>query len=158
MQPKQDMLPLSEPVAQAGVLPRVLGRLWYYRLLLRLLMALIGLPTLVLGVWLSLKRSGNLDLHLPRWFVHWYNHSGELRNLPAYFILGLLAFASVPFRFRRLMLYGLLSLATGLEICQIWMPSRSFDLVDIGLSWVGLLFALLLHQVLRERFRRGLRG
>lgn len=104
-----------------------------------------------LAAWLTLRPSGDL----PGWFwlpgevVTWVNHHGQLRNVPAYFILSLPAFACTPGRELRA-LTGVAVLAALLEFAQLGVAARHFDVWDILLSWVGIAAALVYYKACRH--------
>jgi len=109
---------------------------WWSRFLLA-----IGYVGVAAAVILTLKNSGNIPSAalLPSWLVDWINHHGELRNFFAYAIL------AAPFLFRiehsrgRRRAVWLLSLfAIGIECAQLFVPTRTFDLVDIIMSLAGI--------------------
>ncbi len=146
--------PKSLPEARRQGGGSLAGLVWRYRLLLRFVALLALGPGLALGAWLVLKDDGSLRNRGDWTLIRWYNGSGELRNVPAFLLLGFFALSAFPFRWRRVVLLGLLVVSSGLELGQLWVPTRCFDLVDIGLSWIGILFALILHQQIRDRCRR----
>ncbi|HEX2099121.1 MAG TPA: VanZ family protein [Candidatus Synoicihabitans sp.] len=85
---------------------------------------------------------------IPAWAGSWIDHHYVLRNVPA--------FAALAFVVRGLLgpqrwvAPGLLALATGLEVAQLWLPTRFFDWRDIIASYAGLLFGYACLHLLRR--------
>jgi hypothetical protein len=102
---------------------------------------------LVAGVlcaaWLTLRPTGNLPAWgwLPAGIARWVNRHGELRNLPAYFLLSVPALALAPAKAAWRAIVGVAVLAALLEFAQLGIRSRQFDAWDIVLSWLGVGFA-----------------
>ena len=79
---------------------------------------------------------------LPRWFVQSVDTHGVWRNSWAFGALAALAGGAVPSR-KRMQVYVLVAaFATVLELVQLMIPSRVFDLRDIGASWLGIGFVI----------------
>lgn len=76
---------------------------------------------------------------VPRPVGLWADSHGIIRNTPAFFAFGLLAFALLG-RTRRTVV-PLAVFATVIEVAQIWIPTRIFDLLDIVASLAGLALA-----------------
>jgi hypothetical protein len=112
----------------------------------------LGVLGLAAGAHLTLRRSSNLVTvwWIPEFVGRWTDRHGQLRNLPAYFMLGcpyMAVLGTLRARVAALLLLGLFG--TALECCQLFIPTRWFDLVDIWLSWAGLIAAWAAFEVLR---------
>jgi len=112
----------------------------------------LGLMGLVAGAHLTLRKSSDLVSvwWVPAFVGRWTDRHGQLRNLPAYFMLGcpyMAVLGTVRARILAVILLGLFG--TGLECAQLLIPTRWFDLVDIALSWAGLIAAWVVFEALR---------
>ena len=132
--------------------------LWEHRTLARRLCALLSFLAVFLALWLTLRHSGDLPSFsfMPGNLEQWINGHGRDRNLPAYFLFGLPLFCLVPTRGMRLGFAAAATFAALLEFVQLLVPTRTFDWMDIVLSWIGLVFAYLLVRNVKHRvlFRR----
>lgn len=121
-------------------------------------LCLIGLACMF---YLTLRPSPDFSsLKLPAWLLHsrlikLADKYGELRNIPAFFLL------AIPFRVifrdrgeRWLILALLFLLSLSVEVAQIWIPSRHFDRMDILCSWLGLCLGWGLTAVLQKLIAR----
>ncbi|HZP59425.1 MAG TPA: glycosyltransferase [Opitutaceae bacterium] len=112
----------------------------------------LGLLGLAAGAYLTLRKSSNLATvwWIPRPISRWTDPHGELRNLPAYFLLACpyLAVLGGP-RSRVAAVVSLGVFGTALECLQLFIPTRWFDLVDIALTWAGLILAWFLFESVR---------
>ncbi len=87
--------------------------------------------------------------------AHWADRHGVARNTLGFFGFGVLAFACAGRRWPQIVAASLF--ACGLEIGQLWIPSRTFDLNDIYASLLGLLLGWIVvaasARILRGFFR-----
>jgi glycosyltransferase involved in cell wall biosynthesis len=117
----------------------------------------LGLLGLAAGADLTLRRSSDLATvwWIPRVISRWTDLHGELRNLPAYFLLACpyLAVLRSP-RSRIAAIIALGVFGTVLECLQLFIPTRWFDLMDIALTWAGLLLAWISFEGFRGLFSR----
>lgn len=81
---------------------------------------------------------------VPSFLGDWSDRHGVARNVLGFGVAGLALFALVPSGRRRLAVMVLAGFAAAVEIAQIWIPARTFDLADIGASWLGVGLAWLL--------------
>jgi VanZ family protein len=79
---------------------------------------------------------------IPTALGEWADRHGIFRNTVAFFALGLFAFGLVGRRWPHALALALF--ATLIEVAQIWIPHRVFDLQDIAASLAGLALAWLL--------------
>lgn len=79
---------------------------------------------------------------VPRPIGLWADANGIVRNTAAFLGFGLLAFALLGHARRTVV--GLSAFASVIEVAQIWIPTRSFDPLDIAASLAGLALAWLL--------------
>lgn len=102
------------------------------------------LAGLIAAAYLTLRTSCDLETiqWLPRWLepvANWADLHGYLRNVPAYALLGVPVMFLFAKRRRRMQAFLWLAIfAAGLELLQLFIPTRYFSLGDILLSWVGL--------------------
>lgn len=91
--------------------------------------------------FLSLRASAYLQTvpWMPGFVGTWADANGILRNTAAFFAFGLLAFALLGRDWR--VSLALAAFATAIEVAQIWIPSRHFDLLDIVAGLAGLALA-----------------
>jgi VanZ family protein len=110
---------------------------------------------LVAAVYLTLRTSCNLETiqWLPRWLepvANWADFHGYLRNVPAYALLGVPILFLFAKRKRRVQAFlSLAVFAAGLELLQLFIPTRFFSVGDILLSWVGLGMTWVAGEVVR---------
>jgi hypothetical protein len=115
---------------------------------------LVGIAIVIIfaGIigFLALRRSPFLQYipWMPRRLGIWADYHGVSRNAVAFFALGLSYFLLVGFRGWHFAL--LCGFAAGLEVAQLWIPSRRFDWRDIALSIVGLALAWPVAWVIRR--------
>ncbi len=117
----------------------------------------LGFLGLVAGAYLTPRRSSDLATvwWMPRVISRWTDRHGELRNVPAYFLLACPYL--VVLRRPRARIWAIVALGvfgTALECLQLFIPTRWFDLMDIALTWAGLLLAWILFEVFRGVFSR----
>ncbi len=115
----------------------------------------LGLLGLLAGAYLTLRKSSDLATvwWIPRVISRWTDPHGELRNLPAYFLLAcpfLVVLKGPRGRITAIILLGIFG--TMLECLQLFIPTRWFDLMDIALTWAGLLAAWVLFESFRGLF------
>lgn len=79
---------------------------------------------------------------IPPSIGEWADRNGIFRNTVAFFALGLFYFALIGRRWPHALALALF--ATLIEVAQIWIPHRVFDLKDIAASLAGLALAWLL--------------
>lgn len=79
---------------------------------------------------------------IPSALGRWADRHGIFRNTVAFFVLGLLAFSLVGRRWLHALALALF--ATLIEVAQLWIPHRVFDLKDIVASLAGLALAWLI--------------
>jgi hypothetical protein len=72
---------------------------------------------------------------LPAWVGEWADRHGDLRNLPAFAGLGLGLITVLGLRAGLIIGLGA---AIGLEVMQLWIPSRFFSWMDIVASCAGV--------------------
>jgi VanZ family protein len=80
------------------------------------------------------------DLPLPGSMIRWLNWAHDLRTLPmawGYAAVPAWLLAEVPSG-RRWMLGLTLLVLVGGEVAQAWIPSRSFTLMDVTYSFLGV--------------------
>jgi hypothetical protein len=85
---------------------------------------------------------------MPRRLGVWADHHGVSRNAVAFFGLGLAVFLLVGIRGWHFAL--VCGFAAGLEVAQLWIPSRRFDWRDIAVSIVGIALAWPIAWALRR--------
>ena len=76
---------------------------------------------------------------MPRAVGVWADSHGIARSFVAFFLLGGFTFWLVGRRFAHVAAVALF--ATLVEVAQIWIPSRAFDLKDIAASVAGVIAA-----------------
>lgn len=86
---------------------------------------------------------------MPRHLGVWADSHGVGRNVVAFFVLGLAAFAVVGRSLGHVL--AVCAFATAVEVAQIWIPSRAFDWKDIGASLLGIALAWPLAWLLTRR-------
>lgn len=102
------------------------------------LLLLIGLAALS---YLSLRASPYLQnvTWMPPFLGRWADQHGILRNTAAFFVFGLFVFACIGRRWAHAL--ALSVFATTIEVAQLWLPHRAFDLKDIAAGLAGILAA-----------------
>lgn len=85
---------------------------------------------------------------MPRGVGIWADKNGIFRNVVAFFVLAAGVFLVIGRRVWHVVL--LCSFATGLEACQLWIPGRVFDRLDIVASIAGVLLAWPVVWVVRR--------
>ncbi len=116
------------------------------------LLAVVGFTGLI--AFLALRSSPNfIELRwMPHGFAVWADRHGVFRN-----VLGFFAFAFVILAILGPRVWYVATLclfATALEVAQLWIPSRVFDLQDIVASLAGILLAWPCAWLLRRCFVR----
>lgn len=93
--------------------------------------------------FLSLRASSHVHTlpWIPGFIGTWADTHGIVRNTAAFFAFGLLALPVLGRGWR--VALALAVFATLIEVAQIWIPSRNFDLLDIAASLAGLALAWL---------------
>lgn len=76
---------------------------------------------------------------LPRWLSRWADHHGVARNAAAFLGFGLLFFPLAGRRWPQIA--GAAAFSIALELAQLWIPARIFDMKDIAASLLGLALA-----------------
>jgi hypothetical protein len=109
----------------------------------------IGILGLIAGAHLTLRKSSDLVTvwWMPGVIGRWTERHGQLQNLFAYFLLAcpyMVVLRSTRARILAVLILGLIG--TALECAQLFIPTRWFDLVDIALSWAGLISAWVLYE------------
>jgi hypothetical protein len=102
----------------------------------------VGVFGVGLAIFLSVKSSPRMSAigWLPHFITHWADRHGRLCNFPAYAMLAIPFLAIAPGRLHRAGAMVLLAiLIAGLEIVQLWIPTRCSDKWDVFLGWAGLL-------------------
>jgi glycopeptide antibiotics resistance protein len=116
--------------------------------------ARIVLVTASAGVvaFLALRTSPYLQYvpWMPRSIGVWADANGIVRNTAAFFLLALVAL--LVFRTRGWLVLALAVFATAIEVAQLWIPGRVFDLRDIAASIGGILLAWPVAWALRRGF------
>lgn len=72
----------------------------------------------------------------------WADHHGVVRNTVAFFVLGFFVFTFIGRRWPHFL--SLCAFSAAIELPQIWLPRRTFDLQDISAGIEGLAFAWLI--------------
>ena len=125
--------------------------------LVQLAALFVGAVGLIAALDLTLRSSGYLQLvdWLPKPVARWADSHGQLRNLPAFFLLALPFIAFFPRRKHRLMTAGgLLVLAALLEFAQYLRPQRWVEWQDVAWSWCGIALASVFFEVTRAVAKR----
>jgi hypothetical protein len=109
------------------------------------------------GAHLTLRSSGKLEtvIWLPREIALWCDRHGELRNLPAFFLLalpGLIALRRPCQRVTAILAIALLG--TLFEFSQLALPGRWFEWQDIAITWLGVFTAWIGSESGRWLLRR----
>jgi len=102
----------------------------------------VGVFGVGLAIFLSVKSSPNMSAvgWLPHFIIRWADSHGRLCNFPAYAMLAIPFLAIAPGRLHRAGATVLLAiLVAGLEIIQLWIPTRYSDKWDVFWGWSGLL-------------------
>ena len=86
---------------------------------------------------------------VPRRLGVWADSNGIVRNIVAFFALGLAVFLLVGRRVWHVI--AACAFGTAVEVAQIWIPSRAFDWRDIVASIAGILLAWPLAWLLHRR-------
>jgi hypothetical protein len=90
---------------------------------------------------------------IPPSLGEWADRHGIFRNTVAFFALGLFYVSLIGRRWPHAL--ALATFATAIEVAQIWIPHRVFDLHDIAASLAGLALAWLLFSLaVRLRTKR----
>ncbi len=91
--------------------------------------------------FLSLRASSHVGTlpWIPGFVGNWADSHGILRNTAAFFAFGLMVFALLGVGWR--VAGALAGFATVIEVAQLWIPSRNFDLLDIAAGLAGLALA-----------------
>jgi VanZ family protein len=95
-------------------------------------------------VYLSLRASPRIAevSWMPRELGRWADHYGVARNAVAFGVFGLVvAVFCRGWRRRSVALLDVVAFAAFAEVVQIWIPSRSSDLKDVGAAFVGVAIA-----------------
>jgi hypothetical protein len=124
---------------------------------LQIAMLAIALIGTAAALDLTLRSSGYMKLvnWVPQPVAYWADSHGQLRNLPAFFLLALpfLALARRK-RHRAFVTIALGLFATALEFAQFFLPNRWVEWEDIVWSWTGVIAAWLVFECLRLAFNR----
>jgi hypothetical protein len=112
---------------------------------------------LAMGGYLTLRPSGQMAnmWWLPTVIGQWCDQHGQLRNVPAFFLLVipfLIALRRFPQRFVAMLALGFL--AAFVEAMQLVLPGRHSEWEDVVFSWAGLLIAWSLSGSIRFFIRR----
>jgi hypothetical protein len=112
---------------------------------------------LAMGGYLTLRPSGQMATiwWIPSVIGQWCDQHGQLRNVPAFFLLAipfLIALRRFPQRFVAMFALGFL--AAFVEALQLALPGRQSEWEDVVLSWTGLLMAWSLSGAVRFSIRR----
>ena len=78
--------------------------------------------------------------------------SGFVKHAVGYFVLGILAFVAFPKRIW-LSLFCFFVAGAGLELMQLYVPARSFNMNDIWCNGIGLVMAGLVVCIKRFRWK-----
>lgn len=118
---------------------------------LRLVRLLVVLALGAAVAYFALRSSPYLQYisWLPRPVGIWADRNGILRNVVAFFALGLLVYLLVGRRAIHVIV--LCAFGTLLEVSQIWIRGRVFDWHDIVASIAGVLLAWPFAVLLRRR-------
>lgn len=114
---------------------------------------------LVLGGYLTLRPSSRLETvwWIPTDLARWCDVHGQLRNLPAFFLLAIPFLIALRRPGQRIAALAALSIAAAMiELVQTALPGRWAEWEDVVLSWAGLAAAALLSASARF-FIQGLR-
>ncbi len=105
--------------------------------------------------FLALRRSPYVDSvpWIPHWLGGWADRHGVVRNVVAFFGLGLACAVLLGLRVR--LFVWLAVFGTAIEVAQIWIPGRTFDLRDIAATLAGLALAWLAAWSARGAARLG---
>lgn len=115
----------------------------------------LGVTAVLLGAaaiaFLALRSSPYLQYipWMPRTIGVWADSNGILRNVAAFFTLGVLIFVFLGRR--AIHVLATIGFGTALEVAQLWIPGRVFDPWDIAASTAGILLAWPVSWL----FRRG---
>lgn len=116
--------------------------------------ALALIAVIVLGgvvAFLALRPSPYLQYvpWMPRAVGVWADSHGIARSFVAFFLLATLTFFFVGRRLAHVAAVAVF--ATLVEVAQLWIPSRAFDLKDIAASLAGVVAAWPLVWLARRR-------
>jgi len=109
---------------------------------IRLGITCVGVFGVGLAIFLSVKSSPSMSAvgWLPHFITHWADRHGRSCNFPAYAMLAIPFLTIAPGRLHRAGATVLLAiLVAGLEIIQLWIPTRYSDKWDVFWGWSGLL-------------------
>lgn len=128
------------------------GWLWRYRPQIRFACGVLGIFGAVSAVLCTLTPDGDFGTHvwLPAVLRLWLNGHGEVRNIPAYFFLSVPVLIAFSRRHSFVALALLFAGAASIELVQILIPDRTFDVIDIILSWLGIVIAQMAVETLRD--------
>jgi hypothetical protein len=124
---------------------------------LRIGIAGLGLFGVGLAVFLSIKSSPNMSVvrWLPHFITAWADQHGRLCNFPAYGLLAISFLAIAKDRWQRTgVTISLALLVAGLEIVQLWIPSRVADKWDIFWGCAGLVTSWAAFEVMLLLLRK----
>jgi hypothetical protein len=117
----------------------------------------VGIFGVWLAIFLSVKSSPSMSaVHwLPHFITHWADHHGQSCNFPAYAMLAIPFLALAPGRLHRAGVTVLLAiLIAGLEIVQLWIPTRCSDKWDIFWGWSGLMASWVAVETFQATWRK----
>jgi len=114
-------------------------------------MSVLGLACMLAAVlWCALSKSPLMVeiCWIPAWLGKWADAYPVLRNFPAFALFSFIAsMALASFNRKRRTItslsvaiiswLGVSLIGVALEFAQVWIPSRSFDLLDIAWTLVG---------------------
>ena len=108
---------------------------------LRLLRVAAVFGALAVVAFLALRHSPFVDTlpWMPHWLGGWADQHGVSRNIVAFFALGL--GCATLLGARTGLFVFLAAFGTAIEVAQIWIPGRTFDLRDIAATLAGLALA-----------------
>ena len=104
--------------------------------------------------YLSLRPSPFItEVHwIPHGIGKWADHHGVVRNTVAFFVFGFFVFAFIGRRWPHFL--ALCAFSAAIEVPQIWLPRRTFDLEDISAGIEGLALAWLFVVIPRFIYSR----
>jgi hypothetical protein len=117
----------------------------------------VGIFGVGLAIFLSVKSSPSMSAvgWLPHFITHWADRHGQLCNLPAYAMLAIPFLAVAPGRLHRTcVVFSLAILVAGLEIVQLWIPTRCSDKWDVFWGWSGLLTSWVAVELVEAIWRK----
>ena len=115
------------------------------------LQVVLALALAAVVAFLALRTSPYLQYvpWMPRRIGVWADSNGIVRNIAAFFVLGLAAAYLVS---RRWWCFAALcAFATAIEVAQLWIRGRVFDWRDILASMAGVTLAWAIACTLRRR-------